>query len=318
MWFKNVQIFQMLAPFEHDALAFTRLLLADAFKPCPSHQPTSSGWEAPNKLDTDDTLVYAQNGLMLVCLRTDDKVIPPSMVQELTQERIEEIEQRDGRPVSRREKQNLKEDIYATLLPKALIRTTRIYAYIDTVRQLLIVDASSNAKVDFFTHQLRKSVGEIKLQIPEVVNPSLMMTGWLKRQNRDPRFQLGDSCLLQDARQETHTIRFQKHELDQDEHITGFLDEGFLATQMSLIWSKQLAFVMKFDFAITRLKFLDIIDEKLSDLFTETEQDRFDADFAIMTETIGAFVEDLLEIFQKEVNAESNTETEAAPEPALA
>lgn len=311
MWFKNCQIYELA-----DSVAYEPEKLANqiaTFKhiPCGPHLEKNQGWTAPTG-QQDDALVFAANGVMLLCLKTEEKIIPPSVVQDELTERMANIEHKEGRKLSRREKTTLKEDVFASFLPRALARSQKTYAYIDTMRQVMVVDTASVSKADQFVQYLRKSTDAVKFSLPDVQTPSVLMTHWMKSQSAPQPFQLYDNCVLKDPRDEKRIVRVQKHSL-LDDNIHAFLDEGYMVEQMSLTWSDQLHFTLKEDFSVTRLKFTDIVEEKASGIFTETEEQRFDANFSILVETLRLFLDDLLELFSREnaakVEKEERTES---------
>ena len=130
MWFKNLTLFRLVEPFPLTAEALTARLEQHAFQPCPSHQPSSAGWTPPLGRKAVD-LVHGVNGRLLLCLRTEEKVLPAMVVNQELAERIAAIEDQQGRPVRRREKQELRDQLVQELLPRALTRSRRSYAYLD-------------------------------------------------------------------------------------------------------------------------------------------------------------------------------------------
>lgn len=304
MWFKNCQIYELAEPVAYEPEKLSNQISTFKHIPCGPHQEKNHGWIPA--MAGSESLVFAANGVMLLCLKTEEKIIPPSVVIDEMCERTFNIEQKEGRKLSRREKTSLKEDVYASFLPRALARSQKTYAYIDTIKNIMVVDTSSVSKADQFVQYLKKSTQSIKFSLPDVQTPSVLMTHWMKSQEAPSPFKLDDNCVLKDPRDEKRLVRVQKHSL-LDDNIHAFLDEGYMVEQLSLNWSEQLHFTLKEDFSISRLRFADIVEEKASGIFTETDEERFDANFSILTETLRHFLNDLLAIFSRE-NAESRTQ----------
>jgi hypothetical protein len=73
------------------------------FKPCTPAQPLALGW-VPALGEGAQTLVHSADGRLLLCLRREEKILPPSVVRDLLKERIEGIEAQQGRKVYRKER----------------------------------------------------------------------------------------------------------------------------------------------------------------------------------------------------------------------
>ena len=90
MWFKNLRAFRLTSPFDLSPEVIHERLLGDAFTPCASTQPLSLGWVAPLG-DQAELLVHTANGRHLVCMRREERLLPPAVVREMVQERLAEI-----------------------------------------------------------------------------------------------------------------------------------------------------------------------------------------------------------------------------------
>ncbi|MFO1425015.1 MAG: recombination-associated protein RdgC [Candidatus Competibacteraceae bacterium] len=67
-----------------------------AFQPCSSHQPSAAGWAPPLGRKAVD-LIHGVNGRLLVCLRTEEKVLPATVISQTLAERVAMIEDQRGR-----------------------------------------------------------------------------------------------------------------------------------------------------------------------------------------------------------------------------
>ena len=154
MWFKNLTLFRLIEPFPLNAEALAARLDRRAFQPCPSFQPSAAGWTPPLGRKARDRL-HTVAGRWLMCLRTEEKLLPPIVVNQALAERIALIEDEQRRPVRRREKLELRDQLVQELLPRALTRSRLSYAYLDVADGWLVVDSASPRGVEELTGTLR-------------------------------------------------------------------------------------------------------------------------------------------------------------------
>lgn len=313
MWFKNIQVYECVEPISKSQQELEEFLQDKAFKPCGRSMPSSIGWVPPAGKGSE-ILAYQVQGFVLFSLKIEEKIIPTSVIAEQLEERITEIEEREHRGVARREKLRMKDEIYDDLVPKALSRSSRINGLIDTQENWLMVDTSSAAKADLFVSELRKSLGRLKVQIPETMSPSVLLTHWLKTQSAPAPFSLGDQCVLTHTGKESSVVRCQHHDLGGDA-IQEFLQEGYAVSQLGLNWHDELKFTLKEDLTVTRLKFSQVFEDKISEIATEDDAERFDVNFVMMAESYRAFMIELMEAFKKEPKI---TESITAAQPEVA
>ncbi|MCF6776429.1 recombination-associated protein RdgC [Thiotrichales bacterium 19X7-9] len=298
MWFKNLIIFQLTESFKLKTEDFEKALSEFRFQPCPSSEALSLGWSSPSG-QAEGTLVHAANGYLMVALKIEEKIVPASVVKEMLDEKIEEIELRENKKVRKKEKDALKDEIYHSLLPKAFSKHSFIYGYIDTKANLLVIDAASMKKAELLTVQLRKALGSFKIQTPDIVTIPLLLTKWLTENQYPNDLVIEDNCVLKDPDDNSGTIRCQRQNLLSGE-IAQLIENGREVIQLGLTWKDQIAFVVKDDFSIRSVKFLEILQDQANDIFTETESQKFDADFTIMTENLHEFLIAMFELFANE------------------
>ena len=102
-------------------------------------------------------------------------------------------------------------------------------------------------------------------------------------------------------------VRLKQQDL-YHETIQTFIKRGHQATQLSLHWREHLQFTLKEDFSLSAIRFLDAVKSLEEDGLGETPDARFASQFLILSETLQAFVNDLLSIFS------DTSETEAIAE----
>ncbi len=294
MWFRNLQLFKFSEPFTLTEEEIQQKLAEHRFIPCRSVDSSTQGFVPPNGA-AEGPLAYTANGFHLFCLKREDKIVPASVLKEMLDEKVAEIEQAQGRKVRKREKETLKEDIYHQLVMRAFSKASKVYAYIDTIEGYLVVDAASHAKAEEFTVLLRKALGSLKIEVPKVQTLSTLLTHWLQTREYPPEFTIADKCVLSDPK-EGGSIRCQRQNLFAED-IQTLIHEGRFVAELALSWNEALSFNLKDDFAIKSLKFLEMIQDQVKDVVTDNDAARFDADFTIMTETLRGFIKALLEAF---------------------
>jgi recombination associated protein RdgC len=296
MWFKNLLLLQITDKNFPDPETLASQLEADRFQPSTGTEPVSRGWVAPLG-EEGAPLVHAANGFMMLCLKTEEKIIPGSVVKEQLDGKINEIERRENRKVRKKEKDSLKDEIFHSLLSRAFTRSHFTYAYVDPKEGWLVINTSSKKKADEFTENLRKSMGSLKIQVPALQSIAALLTDWVSTQHYPTELVVEDACVLQDTK-ESGSIRCQRQNILSDE-IKSLLAQGREVVQLALSWRDQIGFTLKEDFTVRSLRFLDTIQDQAKDLSSETHAERFDADFSVMTLSLRDFIGFLIATFGK-------------------
>ena len=302
MWFKNLAVYRFTEPFALNADALEQKLQQQPFRPCGGHDEFSFGWTAPLG-KASEALVHTSNGFMMLCAKKEEKVVPASVINEMLQERISEIEEREARKLPAKERNRIKDELIFELLPRAFSFSRKTYAYIDSQGGWLVVDAASPKKAEDLLSQLRKCIGSLPVvPIGAGVKPVSVMTQWLLENTSPNDIVVEDECELRSMEEEAAIIRCKRHDLALPE-IKNHLDNGKQVIKLAMSWADRLSFVLDENLSVKRLKFLDLIQEQAADIeaFDETEQ--FDADFSIMTVELAQFFPRLLELFTAEGNA---------------
>jgi recombination associated protein RdgC len=295
MWFKSLTLFRLIEPF---SLSFERLaeqLEHRAFQLCLSHQPSAAGWVPPLGRKALD-LVHVVAGRSLLCLRTDEKVLPANVLNQLAAERAAEIEDRERRLVRGKEKRELRERLLEELLPRALTRSRRGYAYLDPAAGWLVVDSASPRAVEEITGFLRGSLGDLPVAPPKVrLSPAAVMTAWLAEGRAPADFGFGDSCELREPGEAGGVVRCRGQDLAGDE-IRAHLAAGKQVVRLGLVWNDRVALVLDEGLIVRRLQFLDVVRESLPDSSDDSAA-AFDAEYALMTGELALLLPRLLELF---------------------
>ncbi len=282
MWFKNLTVFRLTEVFTLTPIELEQKLQALCFRPCGPHEEFSFGWTSPVG-KTSEQLVHAANGFMMLCGKKEEKVLPTAVVNELLQEKIGEIEDREARKLAKKERATLKDELIFELLPKAFRFSRKTYAYIDPNGGWLLVDSASAKSAEDLLSHLRKCLGSLPaVPLNTVDKPSVNMTRWLLTQQAPDDLTLEDECELRALEEDGGIVRCKKHDLAAPE-IKNHLDTGKQAIKLAVNWAGRIAFVLDEHLALKRLRFLDLVQEQAADMNSASAAERFDADFAIMT-----------------------------------
>lgn len=296
MWFRNLQIYRLLSPFQHDPESLHELLSERIARGCAGQEMSAIGWQSPLGRASEQ-LTHAAGGCIMVCARREEKVLPAAVVRELLDDRVAQIEEAEARKVRRREREEMKDELMFDLLPRAFTKSSAIYAYIDTRENWLVVDASSNKRAEELVSLLRETLGTLPVRPLEVASaPASVMTGWLSGATSGPAWEIQDECELRDTVEEGGIIRCKRQDLEGDE-VRTHLEAGKQVVKLALTWNQRLAFVLSDDLSIKRLKFLDMILEEAASAESEDAATRFDVDFSLMSLELGRFIADLVETF---------------------
>ncbi len=296
MWFKQLQVFQLTTPMSYAPKKLAQQLETLAFTPCLPSMPNSIGWTAP--LESEGApLVQAMNGYMMICMQSEDKILPAAVVSQALQEKIKKIEAADDRRVRSKEKMAMKDEMIITLLPRAFTKLSRLYAYIDTKNNQLILATTNAKKVEQFMSLFKKSVSE-DIRAFELHKVSPVMTNWVKSQKYPQEFAVEKACLLQDPNQQNRIIRCQHQDLFAPS-IQSILKDGCEVKQLALSWQDRVNFVIEENLLLRGIQYQEDVLMAVKEIDCETEQQQFDADFFIMSETLTALLQDLLKIFSK-------------------
>lgn len=299
MWFKQVQLFQLTTPIKAiDTASISEKLEPLAFQDCIPSMPFSSGWASP--LEEDDApLTRVLNGCFLLCLQIEEKILPATVVRDAVNEKVKLIELTEARKIRQKEKLNLKDEMTQTLLPRAFSRYSRLYAYVDTRNQWLVLNTTSPKKTELFMSMFKKSFGEGVVASFDTVKPSAVFTHWLKTRDYPTILSVEKSCVLQDPEEQTRIIRCQEQDLF-DSNIQSFVkDKGCEVMQIGMCWQDRLNFTLANDFSIRNIRRTEDDLAEMSDIIESASQ-KLDAYFFMMTEMFTGLFQALLPLFMSD------------------
>ena len=292
-WFKNAMIYRLTKSLDWSAQTLSTALGNNQYHPCHQSEQSKFGWSEP--LKGSELLYFAVGKQILLLAQKEEKILPSHVVKRELDARVEKLEQAENCKLKKVEKQTLKDDVIATLLPRAFSKYQQTAIWIDAENNLIYVDAASAKRAEEVLALLRKSLGSLPVVPLTFANdPALIMQNWIVQKNTPEWLVLLEEAELRDS-QTNGVIRCKQQALDSEEILS--LVHSKFVTKLALEWEERLSFVLNEDCSLKRLKFADQIREKNDDILKEDYVQRFDADFVLMTGILSQLTENLLHDF---------------------
>ena len=291
-WFKNAMIYRLTKSLDWSEKTLSDALENNQYHPCNQSEMSKFGWSTP--LKGSELLYFTVGKQILLLAQKEEKILPAHVIKRELDARVEKLEQAENRKLKKVEKQTLKNDVVATLLPRAFSKYQQTALWIDAENNLIYVDAASAKRVEEALALLRKSLGSLPVVPLTFANePSLVMQEWVAKESIPQWLVSLEEAELRDAN--NGVIRCKQQALDSDEILS--LVNSKYVTKLALEWEEHLSFVLNEDCSLKRLKFADQIREKNDDILKEDYAQRFDADFVLMTGILSKLTENLLHDF---------------------
>jgi len=231
-------------------------LAPHAFAPGSSVEMQNHGWASPRD---NDSLVYALNGQMLLTFRAEKKLLPASVVTQVTKARAAELEEQQGFKPGRKQMRELKEQVT------------------DEVRGLLV-----------------KSIDQLPLGTVRVAqSPVAAMTEWLLSGEGPAGFTVDQDTELRSPTEGNATVRYVGHTLDAED-MRRHIEAGKQCMRLAMTWKDRVSFVLTPSLTIKRIAPLDVLKEA-GDPTAQNDDERFDSDVTLMTAELDGMLSDLLD-----------------------
>lgn len=296
MWFRNLCLYRFTKPFGHAEEQLEEQLAQRSFQPLGNLQPATTGWYPPLGRDGKQ-LVHSTAGRLMLCARSEEKILPAAAVRELLEARLEEIEEREGRRVRGKARQRLRDEVLLEMMPRAFSRSRNQYAFVDAGNGWLVVDSASRSRAEEFIGLLRETLGSLPVvPLATRTEPASAMTAWLREQRLPAGFEAGDECELRDPGEDGGIVRIRREELFSPE-VTTHLDAGKQVTRLALTFDERIHFLVDDQLQVKRLRFADVVLDEAAETGAETPAEHFDADFALMSLELDRFLPRLTELF---------------------
>ncbi|MFU1915552.1 recombination-associated protein RdgC [Bordetella avium] len=290
MWFKNLKVYRLSAAWSCLDETLEAALAKHAYQPGSNLEMQRLGWVSPRD---NGLFAHVLNGQILLTLRSEKKLLPSTVVNQVARARAQEIEEQQGYKPGRKQMKEIKERVTEELLPRALsvYRDTRVW--IDTQHRWLVIDAASSARADEVIGLLVKTVDPLPLENLYVAqSPAAAMTGWLAEDEAPANFSIDQDTELRASGESRAAVRYVKHSIDTDD-ARRHIQSGKQCTRLAMTWADRVSFVLTESLDIKRVTPLDVLKERPDDLSTNADE-RFDSDFALMTGELARLLADLV------------------------
>lgn len=291
MWFKNLRIFRLTPAWSYTLEELEAALETHAFQPGTSQDPVSVGWVAPRE---GGSLVHNLNGQLLLSVRSEKKLLPSTVINQVTRAKARDIEEEQGYRPGRKQIREIKEQVITELLPRAFSIHRDTHVWIDTKNHWLIVDAAAAATGDEVMGLLAKTLEPFPvLPLYTERSPSSAMTSWLAEDQAPANFTIDQDTELRSSSESRAVVRYVRHSIDIEE-VRKHIESGKQCTRLALTWNDKISFVLTDGLEVKRLAPLDVLKEK-NDTLSGDEAELFDSDMTLMTSELAPMLADLID-----------------------
>ena len=291
MWFKNLQIYRLPAPWAMSQEQLEEALSPQTFTAASSTDMQNLGWCSPRE---NGMLVHAVNRQFLLSYATEKKLLPATVVNQVSKAKAAEIEEQQGFAPGRKQMKEIKEQVTDELLPRAFSIRRNTAVWIDPVNGWLVVDAGNAGRADEVIKLLIKSVKRLPLRALRVQqSPVSAMTQWLVADEAPHGFTIDQDTELRSTGEGKATVRYVRHALEADD-VRRHIEAGKQCTRLALTWNSRISFVLTESMTLKRITPLDVIKEADGGM-TRDADERFDGDMLLMTGELGGMMTALVD-----------------------
>lgn len=256
--FKSLRIYKIQEPVP-DVLAFPDLLEKRRFAPLSPGERQTLGWMPVH----EGALSFSAQESVFLAASKEEKILPAQVVREEVKKRALDIEAKSGRPLSKKDKESLKEEVEKDLLPRAFSRLETSRAWIDQEKPWIVIEAGSEARAAWLLELMRDTLGGFSVA-PLVSEPqSQLLTHWLATEELPEEFSLKEGCELRDPQEKGVLVRIENLDPRREE-VQAHLEAGKVVKRLSLAFSDRLSFALAEDLSFS----------KVTPLLQETEKEK--------------------------------------------
>ncbi|NCF14386.1 MAG: recombination-associated protein RdgC [Gammaproteobacteria bacterium] len=286
--FRNVRYYRLDNTWPDSEEALSETLQNAGFEQCGPLTERSSGW-VPIYPDAGEALARRLNGADLMKLRSQSRLLPPTVVNEELESRIEEYSRRMNEAPSPRDKKRLKAEVRDELMPKALLKSDRIWGFVDLKEKLIGIDTAQNAAAERFLRRLRAAFGDLSIAPLQFRQPVAELLTKIFLGDAPGQIVVGRECRMQDARDPGSIVRWTDFDLS-DKSIRDHVAHGMRLTHLGIEYDNVMSCVLDENGILTKLRFIGMDDDG------EDNTDplaRLDAEFVLVTGTLRMLIADL-------------------------
>jgi|GEM_PF-578473 len=305
MWFKNAYIFRLTRANFFSQLNLELLLTQHKFRECCATEMSTFGWVSA--LPGTENLVHSVNNNNYQLIRSckSTKVLPADFVKKEVDKQIKVIEEEQCRSATKKEKEQLKEDVLFHHLPNAFPTYKYTSIYLDNINQLVIIDTATRGAAEDILALLRKCIGH--LPVSDYFTSSLQqcLNDWIsKERDLDASFVLSGDVQLSAMGDSPAQAKFtNEHDITQPRISTLVSEDDRDVNHLSLEFDEAFHLTLDSRGFIKKLKPFDVLTEQNEDIDSDDHLARIDADFVL-------FAKEMSRLFYSFKDMEVTDETE--------
>lgn len=274
---RSVRFYSFTSDWPDSEETLSAMLAAEAFTPCTAFAEKSAGFEPP--APDLSLLIRRVAGADLLQLRTQSRLLPAAALNEALEGRLEEYRERMQQEAPRRVKRQLKEQTRDELLPKALLKSQRLSAFVLPGEQILAIGTASQSRAEAFIDVLRSALGSFEVRPLEFKRPVDELLNQLF-EGRAPRgFVIGRECRLRDPKNPESSVRWTNVDLG-DDAVQTCRRDGMELTQLGFEFDNALGAVLDTSGVLSKLAMPGL--EQVARDESEDALARLDAEIALV------------------------------------
>lgn len=274
--FKNAVCYLVTPGFRLDP----EMLARYPARPCSANEGRTVGFAVPCDHSTAE-LAHHVAGYTLICLESEDRLLPGSVVAEEVELRAIALEKQQGYKPGRKQMKEIKERVIEELLPKAFTqkrRTLGVFA-----GQYFIVDTSSPARAEMMIEALRHALDALPLSLIQTRKPITgEMIQWLLG-STPWGLTVDDFVELEKAEPGKPTIAYNRTTLDESD-MRRRIQDSYVPRKIGVTLGDRLSFKVDDSLHLKQLVALELMqaDKRHQDATAKDMAESFDADITIM------------------------------------
>lgn len=286
--FRNLRYYRLENQWPESEELLGEALASAGFEPCAPLTERSSGF-MPVAPISSDALARRVNGADLIRLRSQSRVLPAAVINEELEQRIEAFRERMQELPNGREKRRMKAEARDELMPRAMLKSDKIWGYVDLKEKVLGIDSALPSAAERFLRRLGASLEQINflpLQFNKPVE-DLLIRVFLG--DAPSQFSVGRECRMQDAGDPKSKVRWSDFDLS-DKAIRNHIAGGMRLTHLALVYDNVLSFVLDENGVISKMRIVGMDDDSPD---SDEPLARLDSEFVLATGTLRMLLTDL-------------------------
>jgi recombination associated protein RdgC len=286
--FRNVRFYRLEGPWPESDEDLSSKLESARFETCGPLTERSSGF-VPIDADTNEALARRVNGADLLRLRSQSRLLPPAVIAEELEARVQSYRERMNEAPNAREKRRMKAEARDELLPKAMLRSDRIWGYYDLKEKVIGIDVLHDAAAERFLRRLRAAIDGADIRPLQFARPVDELLAAVFFNDAPKQFALGRECRMQDLSDASSVVRWTDFDLN-DASIRNHVAHGMRLTHLAIEYDSMMSCVLNENGVISKMRFIGMDDDSADDL---DPLSRLDAEFALISGTLRRLLADL-------------------------